>query len=181
MSAQPTDCTIANTPYLRLIDRGGWSFVQRTTGVGVVAIIAVTKENKLLLVEQHRPPLNQSVLELPAGLVGDLADQPQENLEQAAKRELVEEVGYQATTWSEWVTVASSAGLTDECVTLFFAKDLEKVGPGGGDANEKIIVHEIPLSQIDDYLEERVETGTLLDGRVYAAIYFLRAKTELVF
>ena len=30
-------------------------------------------------------------------------------------------------------------------------------------------------------LEERVGTGTLLDGRVYAAIYFLRAKTELVF
>ncbi|MEC7500828.1 MAG: NUDIX hydrolase [Planctomycetota bacterium] len=181
MSAQPTDCTIANTPYLRLIDRGGWSFVQRTTGVGVVAIIAVTKENKLLLVEQYRPPLNQSVLELPAGIVGDLTDQPLEDLLQAAKRELMEEVGYQATTWSEWVTVASSAGLTDECVTLFFANDLEKVGPGGGDANENIEVHEIPLSQIDNYLDQRVDAGVLLDGRVYAAIYFLRAKTDLAF
>ena len=181
MPAQPTDCTIANTPYLRLIDRGGWSFVQRTTGVGVVAIIAVTKENKLLLVEQYRPPLNQSVLELPAGIVGDLTSQPRESLEHAAQRELMEEVGYRAATWSEWVTVASSAGLTDECVTIFFAKDLEKIGPGGGDGNEKIIVHEIPLSQIDDYLDQRVRTGTVLDGRVYAAIYFLRAKTKLSF
>ena len=181
MTTQPTDCTIANTPYLRLIDRGGWSFVQRTTGVGVVAIIAVTRENKLVLVEQHRPPLNQTVLELPAGLVGDLTDRPQESLQEAARRELLEEVGYQATTWSEWVTVASSAGLTDECVTLFFAQDLEKVSPGGGDASEKIIVHEIPLSQIDEYLDQRVEAGTLLDGRVYAAIYFLRVKTELSF
>ena len=181
MTAQPTDCTIANTPYLRLIDRGGWSFVQRTTGVGVVAIIAVTRENKLVLVEQHRPPLNQTVLELPAGLVGDLTDRPQESLQEAARRELLEEVGYQATTWSEWVTVASSAGLTDECVTLFFANDLEKVGPGGGDANENIEVHEIPLSQIDNYLDQRVDAGVLLDGRVYAAIYFLRAKTDLAF
>ena len=181
MTTQPTDCTIANTPYLRLIDRGGWSFVQRTTGVGVVAIIAVTRENKLVLVEQHRPPLNQTVLELPAGLVGDLTDRPQESLQEAARRELLEEVGYQATTWSEWVTVASSAGLTDECVTLFFAQELEKVSPGGGDASEKIIVHEIPLSQIDEYLDQRIEAGTLLDGRVYAAIYFLRVKTELSF
>jgi len=55
------------------------------------------------------------------------------------------------------------------------------VGPGGGDANENIEVHEIPLSQIDNYLDQRVDAGVLLDGRVYAAIYFLRAKTDLAF
>lgn len=181
MSAQPTDCTIANTPFLRLIDRGGWSFVQRTTGVGVVAIIAVTNNNRLLLVEQYRPPVNQSVLELPAGLVGDLSDQPLENITQAAQRELFEETGYEAEKWTEWVTVASSAGLTDECVTLFFAQNLKKVGKGGGDANEKITVHEIPLSEIDEYMEQRVQAGGLLDGRVYAAIYFLRAKADIAF
>ena len=181
LSAQPSDRTVAHTPYLRLIDRNGWSFVQRTPGVGVVAIIAVTSEKKILLVEQHRPPVNQTVLELPAGLVGDLSDQPLENIEQAAKRELLEETGYQAAKWSEWVTVASSAGLTDECVTLFFAQDLQKVGPGGGDSKETITVHEIPLSTIDDYLEQRVRAGTLLDGRVYAALYFLRAKTNFIF
>ena len=79
------------------------------------------------------------------------------------------------------MTVASSAGLTDECVTLFFARNLKKVGTGGGDANEKITVHEVPLVEIDDYLEQQVRSGTLLDGRVYAAIYFLRAKTDLSF
>ena len=118
---------------------------------------------------------------MPAGLVGDLSDHPLETLEQAAKRELLEEAGYEAKNWSEWVTVASSAGLTDECVTLFFAQDLKKVGLGGGDVNEKITVHEVPLAKIDDYLEQRVRSGTLLDGRVYAAIYFLRAKTDLSF
>ena len=181
LSAQPTDNTVAHTPYLRLIDRGGWSFVQRTTGVGVVAIIAVTSEEKMLLVEQHRPPVNQTVLELPAGLVGDLSDRPLEDLEQAAKRELLEETGYQAEQWSEWVTVASSAGLTDECVTLFFAQGLQKVGSGGGDSKEQITVHEVPLAEIDGYLEQRVQAGTLLDGRVYAAVYFLRTKTDFIF
>ena len=61
----------------------------------------------MLLVEQHRQQVNQTVLELPAGLVGDLSDRPLEDLEQAAKRELLEETGYQAEQWSEWVTVAS--------------------------------------------------------------------------
>jgi hypothetical protein len=51
MGAQPTDRTIAHTPYLRLISRGNWSFVQRTTGIGVVAIVAVTDDESLILVE----------------------------------------------------------------------------------------------------------------------------------
>ena len=174
MGAQPTDQTIAHTPYLRLISRGDWSFVQRTTGVGVVAIIAVTNSGNLVLVEQHRPPVNQTVIELPAGLVGDLTDQPLEDLEQAARRELFEETGYRAEKWQEWVTVASSAGLTDECVTLFHAQELKRDGPGGGDSHEKITVHEIPLAEIDRWLGNRIGGGTLVDGRVYAALYFLR-------
>ena len=173
LSAQPTDCTLAQTPYLRLIDRGGWSFVQRTTGVGVVAIIAVTDEDKLLLVEQHRPPVNQTVLELPAGLVGDLSDRPMEDLEQAAQRELLEETGYRAERWREWITVASSAGLTDECVTLFYADGLQRVGPGGGDSAEQITVHEILLGDVPQWLEENVNAGKLVDGRVYASLYYL--------
>ena len=173
LSAQPTDCTLAQTPYLRLIDRGGWSFVQRTTGFGVVAIIAVTDEEKLLLVEQHRPPVNQTVLELPAGLVGDLSDHPMEDLEQAAKRELLEETGYRAERWREWITVASSAGLTDECVTLFYAGGLQRVGPGGGDSAEQITVHEILLDDVPQWLEENINAGKLVDGRVYASLYYL--------
>ena len=173
LSAQPTDCTLAQTPYLRLIDRGGWSFVQRTTGVGVVAIMALTDDEKLILVEQHRPPVNQTVLELPAGLVGDLKDQPTEQLEQAARRELLEETGYEATRWREWITVASSAGLTDECVTLFFATGLKRVGPGGGDLKEEITVHEIPLPDVPQWIETNLNTGKLVDGRVYASLYYL--------
>ena len=80
----------------------------------MVAIIAVTDEDKLLLVEQHRPPVNQTVLELPAGLVGDLSDHPMEDLEQAAQRELLEETGYRAKRWREWITVASS-GIMSSC------------------------------------------------------------------
>ena len=174
MSNQPRDQTLAESSYLRLIDRGGWSFVQRTTGTGVVAIIAGTEENRLIPVEQYRPPVAGPVVELPAGLAGDLPDRPEEGLREAAQRELLEETGYRAGQLRELVTLTSSAGLTDECVTLFMAEKLEKVGPGGGDASEEITVHEIPRVSIDRWLFEVTERGALIDSRVYAALHLLQ-------
>jgi len=173
MGAQPADRTIAHTPYLRLISRGDWSFVQRTTGIGVVAIVAVTDDDCLILVEQYRPPVAGTVIELPAGIAGDLADDPLEELQAAARRELLEETGYGAAHLRELVTLASSAGLTDECVTLFLADKLEKVGPGGGDESEDITVHTIPIASIDDWLTGAVRRGALIDSRVYGALYLL--------
>ena len=65
--------------------------------------------------------------------------------------------------------------------SLFFLhKIYRRLGPGG-DSKETITVHEVPLAEIDGYLEQRIQAGTLLDGRVYAALYFLRAKTDLIF
>ncbi len=174
MGTQPTDRTIAHTPYLRLISRGNWSFVQRTTGIGVVAIVAVTDDESLILVEQYRPPVAGTVIELPAGIAGDLPDDPLEELQTAAQRELLEETGYEAAHLRELVTLASSAGLTDECVTLFLAEKLEKVGPGGGDESEDITVHTIPIASIDDWLAGAVRRGALIDSRVYGALYLLQ-------
>ncbi len=65
------DRVIAETKYLRFIDRDGWFFVERPNASGVAVIVAVTDEGRLLLVEQFRAALNQKVIELPAGLAGD--------------------------------------------------------------------------------------------------------------
>jgi len=54
--------------YLRLISRKGWEFVERANINAVVAILAVTSENKIILVEQFRHPIQARVIELPAGL-----------------------------------------------------------------------------------------------------------------
>ena len=81
---------IASTDHLRLVDREGWSFVERTKASGVVCIAGCTKENKILLVEQYRPPVQCNVIELPAGLAGDEVEYANESLENAARRELLE-------------------------------------------------------------------------------------------
>ena len=167
------DTVIAQTKHLRLVDRDGWSFVQRIGATGVVCIVATTADGRLILVEQYRPPVQKSVIDLPAGLAGDLDDQPDETLQQAAERELLEETGYIARDWTELVTVASSAGLTDEVVTFFLAENLERRTPGGGDASEDIRVREIPLADIQCWLKDAVTTGKLIDARVYAGLHIL--------
>jgi ADP-ribose pyrophosphatase len=169
----PVDNVIAETTHLRFLNRGGWSYVERNNSTGVVCILARTSENRIILVEQHRPPVDCKVIELPAGLAGDLVDQADEQLEVAARRELLEETGYQAEQLRRATAVTSSAGLTNEVVTMFIADGLKKVAPGGGDESENIIVHEVALDEIDDWLIRAQASGKLVDSRVYAGLYFL--------
>jgi ADP-ribose pyrophosphatase len=128
----------------------------------------------VVLVERHRIPVDAPVIELPAGLVGDLPGEADEPLETAARRELLEETGYEAGQLTRLVRTVSFAGLTDEAVMLLRARDVRKVGPGGGDGSEKIVVHPVPLTQIDAWLDERIAAGQPTDGRFFAAIYFIR-------
>ena len=132
MSESEHDEILAETSHVRLVNRNGWNFVQRTRATGVVSIIGVTKNDEYVFVEQHRPALAQSVIEFPAGLAGDIAGAESESLEEAARRELLEETGYEAGSLRQVCEVVSSAGLTDETITMFLAFDLEKTGSGGG-------------------------------------------------
>jgi ADP-ribose pyrophosphatase len=60
---------------------------------------------------------------------------------------------------------------------MFLASGLRRVGSGGGVAHEDITVHEVPLTQIHEWLEGRAKSGVLIDPKVYAGLYFiLRAK-----
>lgn len=157
--------------FLRLIRRNGWEYVQRSQAQPAVAIVALTADGCLLLVEQFRPPLGVSVLELPAGLVGDEVGSENEPAIAAAQRELLEETGYQADQWQESVEVVSSAGLTDERVQLFLAWGLRQTGRGGGVAGEKITVHKTPLSEVDALIAQKAREGVMVDGRVLAGVY----------
>ncbi len=172
------DKVLAETKFLRFVERNGWSFIERTTSNGVVCIIARTDDNQIILVEQFRPPVDCNVIELPAGLSGDVAGLENEPLEQAARRELLEETGYQAGQMTRLTDTASSPGLTNETVTFFLAEQLEKVAAGGGDASEDITVHEVPIDQIDDWLLSAQTASKLVDARVYAGLYFLRSAIE---
>ncbi len=84
MTDQIRGTVLAETKYLRLIQEGHWTYAQRPNVTGAIAVAAVTSDDQLLLVDQYRIPVQQRVIELPAGLVGDEPGQETETWEQAA-------------------------------------------------------------------------------------------------
>jgi ADP-ribose pyrophosphatase len=156
--------------------RSGWEYATRSIARSAVGIVAVTEAGEVVLVEQHRPPVVQNVIELPAGLSGDIVGKEDEPLIEAAKRELLEETGYVADRWTELLTAYSSPGLTDESITLFLAECLKKSGAGGGDHSEDITVHEVPLDGVLAWLKSKAAVADLkLLAGLFAASEHLRS------
>jgi ADP-ribose pyrophosphatase len=163
---------IAQGKFVRLIKRGKWEYASRTKVTGIVGIVAVTDGGKLILVEQERPAVGRRVIEIPAGLAGDEEGQEGEELAAAAKRELLEETGYEAEAMEYLCDGPPSAGISDEMITLFRATGLKRTGKAGGVGGEEITVHEVPLDEVPEWLTKRAAEGLTVDLKVYAGLYF---------
>lgn len=158
--------------FLRVKKKDRWEYVERCKTTGIVAILPITENQEIILVEQFRVPVNQRVIEIPAGLAGDIEGEEDEALAEAAKRELLEETGYKAQQMEYLTEGPPSAGLSTEVVTFFRATGLKKVSEGGGAGSENIQVHAVPLADLKTWIEIKREEGCLVDYKVYAALYF---------
>ena len=168
--------TLYEGRFLRLVRDGHWEFAERTQASGAVAIIALTELRELLFVEQFRIPLQKHTIELPAGLAGDEEGGADEDFSAAARRELLEETGYDAERFENLGEGASSAGLTSETITLFRAHNVRKVQAGGGVGSENIRIHAVPLMQAAEWIAAQVTQGKAVDWKVYAGLFWaLRA------
>ena len=174
MSADRSDYEVLHQGrYVRLVRKNGWEFVERDGISGIVVVVAVTDDQRLLLVEQHRIPLDGRVIELPAGMVGDRPEAPDESFVAAARRELIEETGYEASALHPLTSGPYSPARSNALYTFFRATGLRQVGEGGGDEHEDIVVHAVPLADVHTWLEEKAAVGLLIDPKIYAGLYFL--------
>jgi ADP-ribose pyrophosphatase len=164
---------LAQGRFLRLVSADGWEYTERTNISGIVGIVAVTDEGKLLLVEQFRPAVGKRVIELPAGLAGDDADTRSEDLADAAERELLEETGYSAEQMEFICEGPPSSGTSSEIITLFYAHRITRSGEGGGDDTEDLTIYEIPWQETHEWLESKRRAGVLIDLRIYTGLYFV--------
>lgn len=164
-------------PWLRMLRRGRWEYVERTTGRGLaVMVIALTPAGELLLVEQFRVPLQARAIELPAGLVGD--DDDADTLLAAAQRELIEETGWRAGTLEVLLTGPTSAGMSNERIAYVRATGLQRVGDGGGVDGEDITVHAVPLDRVPAWLQARTAEGCEIDLKLWGGLWLARRQPD---
>jgi ADP-ribose pyrophosphatase len=163
---------LAEGRFARLVAQDGWEWVERTNTSAAVVIAAITDDQQVVLIDQYRIPLAARVIELPAGLVGDLPGSEEEAQLEAARRELLEETGFEARHWQHLIEGPASAGLASEMYTLYLARGAHRVGPGGGDGTEDIAVHVVPLAELESWLQSRRKAGALVDPKVYIGLYF---------
>ena len=107
---------------VRLPD-GGQAWREYVKHPGAVMMLAFVDDHTVLLERQFRYPKRRHFVELPAGKL-----EPGEEPLATAKRELVEECGFEAAQWWKIATLDPSIGYSTEVIHLYGARGLRHVG-----------------------------------------------------
>jgi len=156
--------------YLSLREIDDWEYATRPNATGVVGIFAMTAQNEVIFVEQYRRPMQARVLEICAGLIGDEPEFAGESLEDCARRELLEESGYETPEMTHLISSPTSAGMTNEITHLFYANRCVKVAQGGGVAGENITTHLVPAAEVAEFISSALSRGLLVDFKIHACL-----------
>ncbi len=127
---------------------------------GAVAIVPLNEKGELLLVRQYRYAVKKALLEIPAGKI-----EPGEDPAECAKRELLEETGYEAKELNKVIRFYSTPGFTNEEIHVFLATGLT-LKKQNLDDDEFIDVQTIPY----DTALEMIRTGEICDAKSVAGI-----------
>jgi ADP-ribose pyrophosphatase len=152
--------------------RRGWEYAEHRTAKESVMIVALTADARIVLVEESRPAVNALVVCLPAGLVGD---EGPEDRESAARRELAEETGWEATTLELLGRGPGSAGMSSEIVNFYLARGVRRTGEQGVREKDEIRVHVTALGELGRWAREREEEGILIDPKVWSGVHLAEA------
>lgn len=135
---------------------------------GAVAVVAITDEGKMVMVEQFRKALERSIVEIPAGKL-----EPGEAPETTAKRELEEETGYRASSWKHIQTFSTSPGFADETIHLYEASGLELVQtPAAMDEDEFVELMEVTIEEAEAMMQDE----RIFDAKTAFAVLWAKAK-----
>jgi ADP-ribose pyrophosphatase len=135
---------------------------------GAVAVLALTPENKIVLVEQYRKPMERALVEIPAGKL-----EPGEKPEVTAVRELEEETGYECNRLDHIISFYTSPGFADELIHLYLATGLrKKENPRAADEDEFVELIEVSLEEAIQLVKEQ----KIFDAKTAYAIQYLQLK-----
>ncbi|WP_338749944.1 NUDIX hydrolase [Bacillus sp. FJAT-52991] len=138
---------------------------------GAVAVLALTAEGKIILVEQYRKALERSLVEIPAGKL-EAGEEP----EVCARRELEEETGYACESMMLLQSFYTSPGFADELVHVFIAKGLvKKENALSLDEDEFVEVMEVTLAEAEQLIKDQ----RIFDAKTVYVIQYLQLQQQL--
>jgi ADP-ribose pyrophosphatase len=140
-------------------------YIRHPGAVAVIPLLGEGPDPDVVLVRQHRYPIDRVLLEWPAGKRE--ADEP---TRACAERELLEETGYTATEWAWGGWIHNAAAYSSEGIALWFARGLQP-GPARPDAGEFVETVTMPLSALSA-LDDR---GELTDVKTLIGLHWLKA------
>jgi ADP-ribose pyrophosphatase len=156
----------------RTVEHDGETFERDiVTHLGAVAILAINERHEIGMIRQYRTPFDRFSWEVPAGTL----DVPGEDELSAAKRELGEELGCEASRWTELGRFMTSPGWSNQVMTIFEARDLRAVPrrPAGPEETAASVRWFTP-----DELRETLRREPAIDnttvvalGRIYGSFF----------
>lgn len=132
------------------------------THPGSVVVLPVLKDGRIVMIRQYRHATRRHLWELVAGRIDE-----GESVKMAAARELLEETGYRAKRYSEFLDVFPTPGFLEERMHILLAEGLSE-GKAQPEADEKIISRAYTVEE----LKRMMQTRKLLDGKSIAGILY---------
>ncbi|MBP6035986.1 MAG: NUDIX hydrolase [Azonexus sp.] len=148
------------------LPNGAESIREYVVHPGAVVIIPVLDNGALLFERQFRYPLRRAFLELPAGKIDT-----GEDILLAGQRELLEETGYEASSWDYLGVMHPCIGYSDERIEIFLARGLRQVAGQSLDHNEFLDLLELA----PEAAREAVFRGEITDAKTITALYWAEA------
>jgi len=133
-----------------------------------VAAVALTEDEKVVMVRQYRHAIGETSFELPGGCVDDT----DASWEEAIARELLEETGYAFTGYEYLGKISANPSTNDNLMHMYLAKGGKKVAEQHLDPNEEIEVYLFTIDEVKQLLAD----NQLLQAMHVACLYYAFAK-----
>ncbi len=135
---------------------------------GAAAIVPLFDDGTVALVHQFRYAIGETIWEIPAGTLDG-----GEAYEACAERELAEETGCRAGSWTPIAAFYATPGFCDEELRVFLAEDLTE-GDSRAEADEDLEVERVPLPEALAW----IATGKIRDAKSIVGLFAARTHLE---
>lgn len=134
-----------------------------------VTALPITEDGKIILIRQYRHAIGEVCIELPGGCV----DKADASLEDAVRREMLEETGYAFESVHLLGKISSNPSTNNNLMHMFIATGGKKIQAQEMDSNEEIEVWEVNFDELEKLVEEKRFLQSMHLSTIFYALRYL--------